>query len=58
MGRVKTSVSNGQLLKSTKISKTTEPGWDGGKLAIHLFMWLDMCLFEIANVSAIKVITA
>ena len=26
MGRVKTSVSNGQLLKSTKISKTKEPG--------------------------------
>ena len=58
MGRVKTSASNSQLLKSTKISKIMEPGWDGGKLAIYLVMWLDMCLFEIANVSAIKVIKA
>ena len=38
MGRVKTSVSNGQLLKSTKISKTEEFEWAGQPL--YLSVWL------------------
>ena len=46
MRRENTSGSNGQLLKSTKISETKELG-DGG-VGLYLIVGLALCLFEIA----------
>lgn len=55
----KNSSPNGQLSRSTKISKTKEHGGGGIGLALYLVMWLAVCLFQIAlfevDASAIKV---
>lgn len=40
---------NGQLSKSTKISKAKVPPWGEG-LALYLFKWLAMCLFAMSLV--------
>lgn len=61
MARDKTSGPNGQLWKSTKISKGEEHGSGGRRgcgLALYRVVWLAMCLFERAifevNASTIK----
>lgn len=46
--RKQTSSPNGQLLKSTKIPKTKEPGW-AGSLVLHLVTWPTLCSMRQAS---------
>lgn len=47
--KIKTSGLNGQLQKSSKMSKTMGPGaLEVGGQALHRVLWLALCLLEVA----------
>ena len=48
MERGKASSPNGQLSKSTKISRTKKCQWRGGGLVFYLVVWLALCFFKVA----------